>query len=605
HGNSALIWLGSSPSSYTRAYDFKKGDGTDLVNLCNVLNNTPLNQLQAALPKVWSVDQGFRYCIIMNMFLQTDSYIGSGKDHFEYHEPYHDIFHIFPFDLNEALGGEGRADPRTSPWYNTTNAQKPAIGRTLGFADWRARYIAHYRTILEESFSWTELGGLITKYQNMIRADVARDTKKIYTTQQFTLNVTQDVGGGNRPIKGLRPLIQARESYLKGLSEFNTARASLSGLGHWPTNPLPKDTVWVTVKAGNATKVTLYQRRQGPFASSQMYDDGKHGDGKANDGVYGASVAPQVAGSIVDYYVEATASSGAVRFLPKTAEFQSGRYRVEWPRGNSPIKINEILAKNVNGIKDSNGEHEDWVELYNASGQTVSVSGMHLSDNFTNSTKWKIPPGQNIPAWSTALIWCDEDGSQGAMHASFKLSSQGEEIGLFSSDGKTLLDTLAFGGQQPDISTGRFFDGGTPWVSFSKPSPRNRNEVFGCATRVYSALDPTLHAMDLALTGAPKIGASMTMNLSGGPRSGSAHLFMSPNASHQMLGLNPDVAVLLDPSQVVGPVPLSLNGQGSLSLPLAIPNIPSAVGKRVCMQLFAIDAARLMASNGAEAMICR
>ncbi|MDP6423478.1 MAG: CotH kinase family protein, partial [Planctomycetota bacterium] len=82
NGRCALTWLGNNVQAYRDAYEVKQGDAMDLMNLCDVLNNTPTNQLQAALRKVFSVDQFYRYAIVMNAMLQTDSYIGSGKDHF-------------------------------------------------------------------------------------------------------------------------------------------------------------------------------------------------------------------------------------------------------------------------------------------------------------------------------------------------------------------------------------------------------------------------------------------------------------------------------------------------------------------------------------------
>ena len=170
----------------------KRATATDLVNMITVLNQTPTSQLQAELPKVWSVDQGFWYCIVMNALLQTDSYIGSGKDHFHFVDNEHGQFHMFPFDVNEAIGAEG-GQTTLSPFYNATNSGRPALSKTLQFADWKARYIAHFRTVVEESISWTEIEKLVNKYQTMIAQDVAADTKKIYTTAQFTQNVTQDV----------------------------------------------------------------------------------------------------------------------------------------------------------------------------------------------------------------------------------------------------------------------------------------------------------------------------------------------------------------------------------------------------------------------------
>ncbi|HCO95536.1 MAG TPA: hypothetical protein DIU00_16575, partial [Phycisphaerales bacterium] len=78
-----------------------------------------------------------------------------------------------------------------------------------------------------------------------------------------------------------------------------------------------------------------------------------------------------------------------------------------------------------------------------------------------------------------ALFWADDDTEQGPFHAGFKLSRSGEEVGLFDSDGQTLIDGLSFGPQQEDISYGRSKDGGDPWQFFENPSPRAANSPTG------------------------------------------------------------------------------------------------------------------------------
>jgi hypothetical protein len=74
-----------------------------------------------------------------------------------------------------------------------------------------------------------------------------------------------------------------------------------------------------------------------------------------------------------------------------------------------------------------------------------------------------------------ALFLADDDIGQGPFHAGFKLSRSGEDIGLFDSDGQTLIDGVSFGPQQEDISYGRSVDGGGLWQFFENPSPGTAN----------------------------------------------------------------------------------------------------------------------------------
>ena len=592
--NSALVWLGSNVANYRNNYEFKKGDGTDLVKMIGVLNNTPSNQVEALVPDIWSIDQGYWYCIVMNALVHVDSYIGTGKDHFEYHDTEHGRFHILPFDVNESFGAANSGNSRLSIWYNTTNLKRPVLSRTLPLPRLRARYIAHYRTVLDETMSWKYIGGLVNKYQAMIANDVVRDTKKLYPTSAFTSNVTQDYRSGRSTIRGLKPLVDEREQYLRGLSEFQTTQASISNVVHTPAKPKNSDPVWVTAKISGASKASLWWRARGKFLETSMFDDGKHNDGKANDGIWGAGLAALPSGTTVEYYVSAETAAGVMRFAPRNAEFAPLSYLIQHPVGSSPIKINEVLAKNDNDAKDQAGENDDWLELYNTASTSVDVSGMYLSDNFAKPTKWKIPANQVIKAGETLLIWCDEDQIQGPLHASFKLSSAGEEVFLFDKDGKTLVDRLAFGPQIADVSTGRLHDGKSLWVTLAKPTANKVNSISG-GVRSFSALDPTLHPITASF-GTPKLGTTPRWTLANGPSNSAFVLLLSAGASH--VPLSTRCVLLAFPPAVVAVA--ASDAQGAASVPVPIPQDSRFTGIRVYLQALAIQSNTVLGSNAIE-----
>jgi CotH kinase protein/Lamin Tail Domain len=599
NGRCAFTWLGTSVSQYLAAYQAKSGDGTDLMKFCNVLNNTPQSQLPTELPKVFNLDQFYRFAACMNLATQTDSYIGSGKDHFLYGDEIHGDFTCFPFDLNEGLAGQSNL----SPWFNTTSSVKPAFSKTLVIPEWRQRYKAHYRNIFEDTVNWRTLGPLVTKYHNMIAADVAADTKKIYPLQAFKDNITKTVivndGRRNVSIPGLQPLLQARDSYLLGLAEFNSTRATLTSLAHTPATPGAKDTVVVTVKASSiASSVELWWRNVGPFQKVTMYDDGKHGDGAANDGTWGGSIAPQAAGSQIDYYTLASTTAGDMSFSPRNADFGARSYKTAWPTSSSPIRINEFVAQNTRGIVDEKQQYEDWLELYNSASSAVDVSGMWLTDNLS-TLKWQIPPSTILPAHGTLLVWCDEDGTQGPMHANFKLSSSGEDIALFSADGKFQLDRIQFGKQTADVSTGRLSDGGSSWVSYPEPSPYKVNELSAGGLRSYTSLLVDDHRLLMGLSAAPKINTKPNLLVSGGMSNGAFGFALALKGTSLPIA-GTSITLLLQPLTFVGPLWQTLDAQGAFSGPLAIPNDQALIGKSIFGQCYGVDAKGITASNALE-----
>jgi spore coat protein CotH len=124
--------------------------------------------------------------------------------------------------------------------------------------------------------------------------------------------------------------------------------------------------------------------------------------------------------------------------------------------------INEIMADNDAIIEDPDeaGAFEDWVELYNPTTASIDLSGKYLTDDVSDPTQWQFPAGSSIAAGGFLLIWADGEPEQGNNHASFKLSSGGETVALYDTDGTTLIDSIEFGEQTTDVSYGRSPDGG-------------------------------------------------------------------------------------------------------------------------------------------------
>lgn len=122
------------------------------------------------------------------------------------------------------------------------------------------------------------------------------------------------------------------------------------------------------------------------------------------------------------------------------------------------VVINEVMPVNSSTAADQDGEYDDWIELYNLSSATVNLSGFYLSDSKKNPTKWKFPEGTNILPKGYLIIWADEDTLETGLHASFKLSSSGEDV-VFSTPGNVVIDKLAFPAQSLQLTWSRVPNG--------------------------------------------------------------------------------------------------------------------------------------------------
>ena len=95
-----------------------------------------------------------------------------------------------------------------------------------------------------------------------------------------------------------------------------------------------------------------------------------------------------------------------------------------------PLVINELMASNSSTEPDPQDEYDDWIEIYNYGTNAIDMSGMYLSDDLANPTRWQFPDGITLYAGDYLLIWADGDATDAGLHANFKLSADGEEIGM-------------------------------------------------------------------------------------------------------------------------------------------------------------------------------
>ena len=135
------------------------------------------------------------------------------------------------------------------------------------------------------------------------------------------------------------------------------------------------------------------------------------------------------------------------------------------------------MADNETTIRDDCNDYDDWIELYNGGTSSIDLAGMYLTDDLGVPNKWVIPGGVSIEAGGYLLFWADNEDGEGDLHTNFRLEKAGgEDIGLFDTDGSTLINGIGtFPAQDPDESYGRKPDGGRNWSSLASPTPGSSN----------------------------------------------------------------------------------------------------------------------------------
>ena len=106
NGDGGLRYMGGDLAEYERRYDMKSSDGADawqaLVELCRTLDQTPPDQLQAALADQLDVDRALWFLALDVVLVNSDGYWTRASDYSLFRDA-DGRFHTIPHDMNEAF----------------------------------------------------------------------------------------------------------------------------------------------------------------------------------------------------------------------------------------------------------------------------------------------------------------------------------------------------------------------------------------------------------------------------------------------------------------------------------------------------------------------
>ncbi len=148
-----------------------------------------------------------------------------------------------------------------------------------------------------------------------------------------------------------------------------------------------------------------------------------------------------------------------------------------------PLWINELQAQNLTGPTNSAGQHTPWLELYNPTTNSVSLSGLYLANNYTNLTQWAFPASAVINPGEFKLIFADGQANLSTLselHTSFALSAVSGSLALtrLANAQLQVLDYVDYANLLPDYSYGSFPDGQSFYRrQFVNVTPRGTNDA--------------------------------------------------------------------------------------------------------------------------------
>ncbi|MBK9177740.1 MAG: CotH kinase family protein [Flavobacteriales bacterium] len=450
--------LGYDSANYYNLYSIQSDHGwSHLLELIDALNQHP-----ERIDTVLNVDRALWMHALNYALINFDSYVGYAQNYYLYRDA-DGLWNTIPWDMNMSFGAFRLTDASTY-WngFSITQAMsidpmshyngvsvfpRPLIRSLLQDPMRRRMYIAHIRAILEDQVASGDMGQLAQQIRAVIDPHVQADTNKFYSYQGFLDNLNEQVSF-TIAYPGLAQLMNGRIAYMQTYPGF-TGHPAIGAVQYAPFDIGEGQPITVTSQVSGADTVFIAYRfsNLGVFERTAMLDDGLHGDGAAGDGTYGASFIASA--NLIEYYLYAE-NATAGEFSPRGAAYRTHRIFTRLSPG--ALVINELMADN-RLYPDASGATGDWIELYNASGSTISTAGLYLSDDPADPEKWfmsafTLAPGEYL------MLWADEREGIDDYHTNFKLDAEGETL-MLSYAGGDVLDQVNYGAQYPIYSWAR------------------------------------------------------------------------------------------------------------------------------------------------------
>ncbi|MBL7765705.1 MAG: CotH kinase family protein [Chitinophagaceae bacterium] len=145
------------------------------------------------------------------------------------------------------------------------------------------------------------------------------------------------------------------------------------------------------------------------------------------------------------------------------------------------VMINEYSCSNTTTVLDAYNQRNDWMELYNAGGAAVNLTGYYLSDDPNNPMKWQIPTATPINPAARKMVYFSGRGvvhaGTGQIHPDFKLRQTLGEWIILSDPSGVLVDSVHLRITQRNHSWGRTTDASPSISLFNTPTPNNTNNT--------------------------------------------------------------------------------------------------------------------------------
>ncbi len=317
---SSLEYLGEDSTAYFTAYEMKSKIGwKELMVLIKTLNRHPEN-----IESVLNMDGAIWMLAFNNVLVNLDSYSDFQQNYYLIQDD-NGRFNFVVWDVNLAFDGLGKSNgiimqPDYDPLAKRDDPHFPLINLVLNNPTYRKIYFAHCRTILSQNFYNGQYKIEAEKYRELIKELVGQDLNWVFDQHAFDQNFKHTFiqeKPYHFPYPGIVELMDARTIFLQEHMEYKKKPPIITEVkARFLETDSSGVVITATIKGAKTAYVAFRKTASHIFQKTPLYDDGKHVDKLANDGIF-SSLIP-LGGEGVQYYIYVENESTAM-FSPERA----------------------------------------------------------------------------------------------------------------------------------------------------------------------------------------------------------------------------------------------------------------------------------------------
>lgn len=225
-----LFDYGSDQNSYSEKYELKTNedvnDWTDLIEFIDFINNSSDTEFESDLPNRLELTEYLRSAALDMLFSNLDSYTGSARNYYIYHNATTGRWEWIKWDGNESFGSytnnAGNMLTLATDYHNTT---RPLLENIFSNTTLYNQYLTQICFLTENFFNPAYMDAKIDVIKNLVQEHVYADDNKMYTNNEFDNNIESNITTGGGPgggtIYGLKTFVSSRFDFIANEIDCN------------------------------------------------------------------------------------------------------------------------------------------------------------------------------------------------------------------------------------------------------------------------------------------------------------------------------------------------------------------------------------------------